>query len=66
MTETHETYYSDEALILDWIFYLDVMYRFSVKMWTDPTPSQIQLAGQESIISKAIFSPERQFVGHTP
>jgi hypothetical protein len=48
--------------MVDWIFYHDVMYKFSIKHWQTKNDDQIQLAAQEKIISKAIFSPERQTV----
>lgn len=62
VTQQHESYVGDEALIMDWIFYHDVMYKFSIKHWQTKNEDQIQLAAQEKIISKAIFSPERQTV----
>lgn len=62
VTEEHESYGGDEALIMDWIFYHDVMYKFSIKHWQKKNEDQIQLAAQEKIISKAVFSPERQTV----
>lgn len=47
---------------MDWIFYHDVMYKFSIEHWQTKNEDQKQLAAQEKIISKAIFSPERQVV----
>lgn len=62
VTELHSTYYGDEALILDWIFYHDAMYKFSIRHWIDKNEDQIQLAGLKKVISKAVFAPERQTV----
>jgi hypothetical protein len=64
VTQKNDTYYGDRALILDWVFYLDIMYKFSnvIRHWTDKNDDQIKLAAREKIISKAIFSPERQIV----
>ncbi|KAB5578900.1 hypothetical protein GE09DRAFT_1091434 [Coniochaeta sp. 2T2.1] len=65
VTRTNDTYYGDRALLLDWIFYLDTMYKFSIRHWRDKNSDQIQLAGQKKIISKAIFAPERQLIVST-
>lgn len=50
------------AMILDWIFYHDVLCKFSISHWKQRGPDQIKLAGQAKIISKAAFSPLRQVV----
>lgn len=62
VSEARGTWYSDDSLILNWISYLDVMYKFSVKMWRNKTPGQMQLVEQESRMTRALFSPERRFV----
>jgi hypothetical protein len=62
VTKPDDTYYGDEAIILDWIFYHDAMYKFSIKHWIDKNDDQIKLAAQKKIISKAVFAPERQNV----
>ncbi|KAK3315690.1 fungal-specific transcription factor domain-containing protein [Apodospora peruviana] len=53
----HSTYEGDSALILDWIFYHDTLYKFSIRHWVRKQDQQIQLAAQEKIISKGVFSP---------
>ncbi|OIW23748.1 hypothetical protein CONLIGDRAFT_636998 [Coniochaeta ligniaria NRRL 30616] len=65
VTKTHDSYYGDRALLLDWIFYLDTMYKFSIRHWSDKNDDQINLAGQKKIISKPIFAPERQIIVST-
>ncbi|KAM0261021.1 hypothetical protein ACHAQJ_002460 [Trichoderma viride] len=60
VTKTDDTYFGDEALIIDWIFYHDVMYMFSIRHWREKNLDQIQLASQRKVLSKAVFSPERQ------
>ncbi|KAH8203323.1 hypothetical protein TruAng_002519 [Truncatella angustata] len=62
VTQLHGTHYGDEALILDWIFYHDAMYKFSIRHWIKKDDDQTQLAGLTKVISKAIFAPERQTV----
>lgn len=61
MTKPNHTYHGDQALILDWIFYHDVMYKFSIRHWRDKNPDQIALAGQKKVISKPASS-DRQMV----
>ena len=65
VSQKHDTIFGDKALIMDWIFYHDAMYKFSIRHWDNKTKDQIELAGQEKIISKAVFSPERQVVSCT-
>ncbi|KAK5996189.1 hypothetical protein PT974_04617 [Cladobotryum mycophilum] len=62
VTQKNNAYFGDEALIMDWIFYHDVMYKFSICHWMDKNMDQIELAAQEKIMSKAVFSPERQTI----
>ena len=62
MTQLHTTYHGDEALILDWIFYHDTMYKFSIRHWIDKDKEQAELAGLAKVISKSTFAPERQTV----
>ncbi|KAK0640631.1 fungal-specific transcription factor domain-containing protein [Cercophora newfieldiana] len=56
----HATYDGDCAMILDWIFYHDTMYKFSSRHWyakrTEPTPDE------STVVSKAAFSPMRQII----
>ncbi|KAK3361387.1 fungal-specific transcription factor domain-containing protein [Lasiosphaeria ovina] len=58
----HTTYEGDPALILDWVFYHDTFYKFSIRHWPNKEDQQVQLAAQEKIISKAVFSPMRQII----
>ena len=58
----NNTYEGDPALILDWVFYHDVMYKFSIRHWSDKLEQQILLAAEDKIVSKAVFSPLRQVV----
>lgn len=54
-------------MILDWIFYHDTLYKFSVRHWYPKQRQQILLAQQRKVVSKAVFSPLRQIVSlHTP
>ncbi|KAK3381160.1 fungal-specific transcription factor domain-containing protein [Podospora didyma] len=56
------TYDGDPALILDWIFYHDTLYKFSIRHWAKREEDQVMLAAQEKIVSKAVFSPMRQLI----
>lgn len=58
----NNTYEGDPALILDWVFYHDVMYKFSIRHWSDKLEQQILLAAEDKIVSKAVFSPLRQVI----
>ena len=60
--EPNRTYDGELALILDWVFYHDAMYKFSVTHWVQRNWDQTALAKQTGIISKAVFSPLRQVV----
>ncbi|KAH6987946.1 fungal-specific transcription factor domain-containing protein [Ilyonectria sp. MPI-CAGE-AT-0026] len=62
VTRKHDTCFGDEALMMDWIFYHDVMYKFSIRHWASKNTDQVSLAAQTKVISKAVFSPERQAV----
>ncbi|EGR47030.1 uncharacterized protein TRIREDRAFT_109410 [Trichoderma reesei QM6a] len=62
VTKTDDTFFGDEALIIDWIFYHDVMYKFSIRHWREKNTDQILLASQRKVLSKAVFSPERQVI----
>lgn len=66
VTKTDDTFFGDEALIIDWIFYHDVMYKFSIRHWREKNTDQILLASQRKVLSKAVFSPERQVVRFVP
>ncbi|KAK4447273.1 fungal-specific transcription factor domain-containing protein [Podospora aff. communis PSN243] len=57
----HASYEGDSAMILDWIFYHDTMYKFSsrhwhAKRWENP------LMEANVVVSKAAFSPMRQMI----
>lgn len=65
MIQKHDTYVGDNALIMDWIFYHDTTYKFSIRHWEPKNEDQISLAAQKKIISKAVFSPETQIVSRT-
>ncbi|EHK47090.1 hypothetical protein TRIATDRAFT_306814 [Trichoderma atroviride IMI 206040] len=62
ITKQHDTYFGDEAMIIDWIFYHDAMYKFSIRHWRKRNQDQVHLAGQKKVLSKAVFSPERQTI----
>lgn len=62
ITKQHDTYFGDEAMIIDWIFYHDAMYKFSIRHWRRRNHDQVHLAAQNKVLSKAVFSPERQTV----
>jgi len=64
VTQRNNDYAGDEALLMDWIFYHDTMYKFSIRHWQDKNEDQIALAAQKKVISKAVFSPERQIASH--
>lgn len=49
-------------MILDWMFYHGIMYRFVIRHWHEKTPDHMKLAAQRGIVSKAIFAPERKTV----
>lgn len=66
ITKQHDTYFGDEAMIIDWIFYHDAMYKFSIRHWQKRNADQIHLAEQKKVLSKAVFSPERQTVSIVP
>lgn len=55
-------YEGDAALIIDWIFYHDTAYKFSILHWMQKEEEQISLSCQAKIISKAVLSPMRQVV----
>jgi hypothetical protein len=57
-----ETYEGDLATLLDWVFYHDVLYKFSIRHWTQRVEEQRQLAKETKIISKQIYSPLRSVV----
>ncbi|KAL2131632.1 hypothetical protein VTI74DRAFT_4786 [Chaetomium olivicolor] len=57
------TYEGDPALILDWIFYHETLYKFSIRHWLPKQDQQIRLAEREKIVSnKTVFSPMRQII----
>jgi len=58
--QPNNTYDGDAALIMDWVFYHDVLYKFSIRHWSHRVQDQVLLAADEKIISKAVFSPLRQ------
>ena len=62
MHRENDTYEGDEALIFDWIFYHDVVYKFCIRHWMQRERDHRLLAAQRKIISKAVFDPSRQTV----
>ncbi len=58
----NQTYEGAYALIVDWIFYHDVMYKFTIAHWVQRNWDQVGLAEGRKILSKAVFSPQRQVV----
>ncbi|KAK0617617.1 fungal-specific transcription factor domain-containing protein [Immersiella caudata] len=56
----HENYEGDCAMILDWIFYHDTMYKFSARHWHAKRCESPTDTG--AVVSKAAFSPMRQIV----
>lgn len=58
----HTTYEGDEALILDFIFYHDALYNFSIRHWYPQNIRYVRLADEEKVVSKAASSPLRQIV----
>ncbi len=59
------TYDGDAALILDWVFYHDVLYKFSIQHWDRKAAQQTSLAGDKKIVSKAVFSPLRLHINRS-
>ncbi len=57
-----ETYEGDLAMLLDWVFYHDVLYKFSIRHWTQRVEEQRQLAKEPKMISKEMYSPLRSVV----
>ncbi|KAE9378870.1 hypothetical protein N431DRAFT_553212 [Stipitochalara longipes BDJ] len=57
-----ETYEGDLATLLDWVFYHDVLYKFSILHWTQRVEEQRQLAKEPKMISKQIYSPSRSII----
>ncbi|KAJ5999776.1 hypothetical protein N7481_000185 [Penicillium waksmanii] len=64
--EYDETYEGDFALILDWLFYHHVMYKFTIRHWARRKEEQFKLAEEPAMISKAMFSPMRNIVHFPP
>lgn len=60
--QPNKTYDGDWALILDWVFYHDAMYKFSICHFVQRIPDQVALARDAKIVSKAVFSPQRHVV----
>lgn len=55
-------YDGDLALMIDWIFYHDTMYKFSIVHFTQRVHQHLWLAQQRKIISKADLPHMRQLV----
>ncbi|KIH88729.1 hypothetical protein SPBR_06991 [Sporothrix brasiliensis 5110] len=62
MHREHSTYQGDLALILDWVFYHDAMYKFSIHHWEKRTAAQVMIKDGPRILSKPVFSPLRHVV----
>ena len=62
MHREHRDYQGDLALILDWVFYHDAMYKFSIHHWEKRTAAQVMVKDGPKIISKPLFSPLRRVV----
>ncbi|CAK7229192.1 hypothetical protein SCUCBS95973_007138 [Sporothrix curviconia] len=62
MHREHRNYQGDLALILDWVFYHDAMYKFSIHHWEKRTAAQVMVKDGPKILSKPIFSPLRHVV----
>ena len=60
--QTGKSYDGDVALIIDWVFYHDAMYKFSILHWQQRRPQHMWLAQQRKIISKTDTSPLWQTV----
>ncbi len=60
--ESGQSYDGDMALVIDWVFYHDTMYKFSILHWLQKQHQHMWLAQQRKIISKAETSPLRQIV----
>lgn len=60
--EYNEAYEGDIALVLDWLFYHNVMYKFTMRHWGRRNSEQEDLAREPTIISKDMFSPKRHIV----
>jgi hypothetical protein len=62
MHREHSDYHGDLALILDWVFYHDAMYKFSIHHWEKRTAAQVMVKDGPKILSKPVFSPMRHVV----
>ncbi|CAK7200444.1 hypothetical protein SEUCBS139899_003139 [Sporothrix eucalyptigena] len=62
MHREHRDYQGDLALILDWVFYHDAMYKFSIHHWEKRTAAQVMVKDGPKIVSKPVFSPLRHIV----
>ncbi len=60
--ELDESYEGDLATLLDWVFYHDVLYKFSIRHWTQRVEEQRQMAKEPKMSSKEIYSPLRNIV----
>lgn len=58
----HRTYQGDDATLLDWVFYHNVLYKFSIQHWLQRSEKLTELSKCEPIISKAPFSGPRYTV----
>ncbi len=60
--QEHRDYQGDLALVLDWIFYHDTMYKFSIHHWAQRTAQQEMIKNGPKLLSKAVFSRLRHIV----
>lgn len=57
-----DTVLGDRAILLDWLFYFDSVFKFSVRHWDDKEGQFNALAARRRVISKPAYSSERQVV----
>ncbi|KAH8694085.1 fungal-specific transcription factor domain-containing protein [Talaromyces proteolyticus] len=63
--QEHRSYGGDAATLLDWVFYHNVLYKFSIRHWQQRTVEQERIANREMVISQAIFNPNRHIIQST-
>ncbi|EED13541.1 conserved hypothetical protein [Talaromyces stipitatus ATCC 10500] len=63
--QEHRSYGGDAATLLDWVFYHNVLYKFSIRHWLQRTMEQEIIANREMVISQAIFNPNRHIIQST-
>jgi hypothetical protein len=53
---------NDKELLLDWLFYFDCVFKFSVRHWRNRSVSLVAFADMDKIISQPDSSPRRNLV----